>query len=251
MNKSYGHDHMEKRARVAYEENCRRVKQHNEHAQNGKYSFEIRANHLADMSQSTYLKHFTRLTGDIHPHSERAKASQKSADHEEMLGSVHRDYDDGSVVPDSLDWRQLGYRTHPKNQMTCGSCYAFSITSAIEAQVFRRTGKVVPLSVQQIVDCSSAMGNGGCRGGSLGTTLKYLKSTKGLMRSVDYPYESEVTFPFDKPSYYDDMKKKSVFHFSIDHLSIPCSNNVVSINLHWPWLISQEEQFYHIKMKMP
>lgn len=194
MNKSYGHDHMEKRAQTAYEANVRRVKEHNEHAQNGKYSFEIRANHLADLSQSAYLKHFTRLTGDIHPHSELAKSMPKDIEHEEMLGSVHRDFDDGSRVPDSLDWRQLGYRTQPKNQKTCGSCYAFSITSAVEAQVFRRTGKVVPLSVQQIVDCSNRVGNGGCRGGSLMASLKYLKSTKGMMRAVDYPYESEVKF---------------------------------------------------------
>lgn len=189
MNKSYEHDHMEKRARTAYQENCRRVKQHNEDAQNGKYSFEIRANHLADMSQSTYLKHFTRLIGDIHPHSPHANGSKHG---EELLGSVHQDFDDGSQVPDALDWRQLGYRTDAKNQATCGSCYAFSIASAVEAQIFRRTGKIVPLSVQQIVDCSSSAGNGGCRGGSLSTTIRYLKSTKGLMRLIDYPYKSEV-----------------------------------------------------------
>lgn len=195
MNKSYEHDHMHKRAQQAYEDNCRRIKQHNEDAQSGKYSFEIRANHLADLSQSTYLKHYTRLTGDIHPHSEQAKNdknAKNAEDHEEMLGSTHKDFDDGSKVPDSLDWRQLGYRTKPKNQRSCGSCYAFSITSAIEAQIFRRIGKIVPLSVQQVVDCSGSFGNAGCRGGSLGTTLKYLKSTKGLMRAIDYPYESEV-----------------------------------------------------------
>lgn len=181
---------METRARTAYEENCRRVEQHNEDARNGKYSFEIRANHLADLSHATYLKHFTRLTGDIHPHSPQANGSNSHG--EELLGAVHQDFDDGSEVPAALDWRQLGYRTGPENQATCGSCYAFSIASAVEAQIFRRTGKIVPLSVQQIVDCSCKMGNGACRGGSLATTIKYLKSTKGLMRAADYPYKSEV-----------------------------------------------------------
>lgn len=80
----------------------------------------------------------------------------------------------------------------PLNQGTCGSCYAFSVATSIQGQIFRRTGKMVPLSKQQIIDCSAAAGNGGCTGGSLRITLQYLKSTRGLMRSSDYPYAEEV-----------------------------------------------------------
>lgn len=95
-------------------------------------------------------------------------------------------------VPNSLDWRKKGFVTPPFNQDTCGSCYAFSIAQSIEGQVFKRTGKVLGLSEQQIVDCSIPYGNQGCTGGSLRNTLNYLKETGGLMRSMDYKYVSKV-----------------------------------------------------------
>lgn len=92
-----------------------------------------------------------------------------------------------------MDWRELGFKTKPKNQLTCGGCYAFSVATSIEAQIFRRTGKVVDLSPQQIIDCSVGKGNTGCHGGSLRATLKFLDTTRGLMRESDYSYASEVT----------------------------------------------------------
>lgn len=107
---------------------------------------------------------------------------------EEVVGSIF-----GGTLPASLDWRQKGFRTVEKNQKSCGSCYAFSIALSIEAQIFQRTGKLVELSEQQIIDCSIATGNHGCGGGSLRNTLKYLESTQGLMREKDYPYTATVS----------------------------------------------------------
>lgn len=52
---------------------------------------------------------------------------------------------------------------------------------------------MVSLSAQQIVDCSASAGNSGCSGGSLRITLRYLQASRGLMRNVDYPYESEAS----------------------------------------------------------
>lgn len=94
----------------------------------------------------------------------------------------------------ALDWREIGFRTTPKNQLTCGSCYAFSVATSIEAQIFRRTGVLEQLSAQQIVDCSIASGNRDCTGGVVRRSLKYLQLTKGLMREKDYPYMSEVIY---------------------------------------------------------
>lgn len=196
MNKSYDHDHMEDRARKAYEENARRIFEHNEAAQKGKFSFEIRANSMADLSQTAYLRRFLRLKESVHPDTvprNQNTSDVDDADRDSVLGSARHTNNDDYVVPDSLDWRKLGFRTGAFNQMTCGSCYAFSIATSIEGQIFKRTGRLVPLSVQQIVDCSASSGNSGCDGGSLRTTLRYLESTRGLMRSVDYPYESMVS----------------------------------------------------------
>lgn len=98
-----------------------------------------------------------------------------------------------AALPDSFDWRREGFVTAVNNQKSCGSCYAFSIAHCIQAQVFKRTGRIVPLSEQQIVDCSIKTGNHGCAGGSLRTTLKYVQKSGGLMREQDYPYVSAVS----------------------------------------------------------
>lgn len=100
---------------------------------------------------------------------------------------------DAEPLPESLDWREKGFVTTPRNQRSCGSCYAFSIAMSIEGQVFRRTGRLIELSEQQIVDCSTVLGNHGCGGGSLRNTLRYLESTQGIMRAEDYPYVSAVS----------------------------------------------------------
>nr|CAD7578702.1 unnamed protein product [Timema californicum] len=101
-------------------------------------------------------------------------------------------------IPEELDWRKKGFVTRSLNQLDCGSCYAFSIVTAIEGQLFKQTGQYTELRVclfayspQQIVDCSTTMGNYGCSGGSLRNTLRYLERSGGLMTASEYPYTAK------------------------------------------------------------
>ncbi|XP_022231264.2 procathepsin L isoform X2 [Drosophila obscura] len=177
-NKKYVRYFDEMRSFKAFQVNSKIIKDHNKNYMDGQTTFRLATNVMADMSTEGYLKSFLRLL----------KSQSNVADDNiaEIVGSPHN-----TKIPESLDWRRKGFTTPSQNQQSCGSCYAFSIAESIEGQIFKRTGQILNLSEQQIVDCSVSHGNQGCIGGSLRNTLKYLQSTGGIMRSDDYKYVSK------------------------------------------------------------
>lgn len=82
----------------------------------------------------------------------------------------------------SIDWYNKGVLTPIRNQGSCGGCYAFSTIASIESAYLIRNKLnywSINLSIQQIIDCSSAYGNYGCEGGWYQASFSYVKD-KGL-----------------------------------------------------------------------
>ncbi|XP_058795009.1 procathepsin L-like [Phymastichus coffea] len=161
--------------RQAWEDNLLKIYEHNMMAAAGHHNYTLRDNHIADLTASQYKREMVKLT----------PSTRREVSNDEMVAAV---LTDPHMIPNSLDWRERGFVTKPENQRDCGSCYAYSIAGVISGQIFKKIGRVVTVSEQQLVDCSTLTGNLGCSGGSLRNTLRYLERSKGIMTGDNYPY---------------------------------------------------------------
>lgn len=100
-------------------------------------------------------------------------------------------------LPAAFDWRAKGVVSGVKEQLECGSCYAFSAIGALESayqiQVGQGKGEKVvrEMSEQDIINCYSNEGKDGC---GLGYPHEVLNMSvyRGVMLASDRPYKARV-----------------------------------------------------------
>ncbi|KAF2295049.1 hypothetical protein GH714_031246 [Hevea brasiliensis] len=94
-------------------------------------------------------------------------------------------------LPTAVDWRKKGAVTPIKDQGKCGSCWAFSAVAAIEGINKIKTGKLVSLSEQELVDCDVDKDNQGCSGGYMEKAFAFVNKIGGLTTENNYPYNGK------------------------------------------------------------
>ena len=175
-----------------YIENKFKIEEHNRLAEEGRHSFFLKMNQFGDFLPSEIAARHG-LRRDL-------KSSQMK-----QLG-VSFIAPEGFEAPTEIDWRSKGAVTEVRDQGKCGSCYAMAVAGSLEGQHFRKTGKLVPLSVQQIVDCFNKFnhdGDDGCEGGAPKWTFEYIRDNKGIDTESSYPYVSGKTGVMQKECHFN------------------------------------------------
>ncbi|XP_050222092.1 senescence-specific cysteine protease SAG39-like [Mercurialis annua] len=90
-----------------------------------------------------------------------------------------------TAVPATIDWRKAGVVTPVKDQ---GSC-AVAATEGIKKL---KTGKLMSLSEQELVDRDITREYGGCDGGDMDNAFRYIIRDKGLTTEANYSYMSSL-----------------------------------------------------------
>ena len=153
----------EKYRERVFAENVAKIEAHN--AQNSGY--EMGVNQFTHLTQEEFVETFLGtviLTSDVA-------------------------VDESFVSVGDTNWVSAGAVTGVKNQGSCGSCWAFSATGAIESFWKISHGSLPSLSEQQLVDCSASYGNHACQGGLMDNAFKYARD-HGLTTEAAYPYKA-------------------------------------------------------------
>ncbi|XP_056335069.1 cathepsin S, ortholog 1 [Danio aesculapii] len=170
-NKTYSNTREERLRRGVWEQNLQDILLHNEAAAAGLHSYTLGLNQLSDMT----AEEVNDMNGLL----------------EEDFPDVNATFSPLSLqtLPQRVNWTEHGMVSPVQNQGPCGSCWAFSAVGSLEAQMKRRTAALVPLSAQNLLDCSVSLGNRGCKGGFLSRAFLYVIQNHGIDSSTFYPYE--------------------------------------------------------------
>merc|ERR1711909_103407 len=153
-------------------QNLERIAEHNIRYRNGEVTYTLGMNRFGDMTHPEFVARFNGY---------KSNGLAKKAGKTFMKPANFQ-------APASMDWRTEGYVTPVKDQGQCGSCWSFSSTGSLEGQHFRKTGQLVSLSEQNLVDCSTE--NLGCNGGDMQLAYDYIKANHGIDTEASYPYEA-------------------------------------------------------------
>ncbi|GFR15900.1 cathepsin L [Trichonephila clavata] len=156
--------------RRTFFENLISILKHNLDELKGLKSFKKGLNKYSDLTHQEYMKYLNgfKIMPDVIVNST------------DWIPLVNID------LPDQVDWREKGLVTPVKDQGMCGSCWAFSSTGSLEGQHMKKTGNLVSLSEQNLVDCVKE--NDGCSGGWMDSAFEQIKKENGIDTETSYPY---------------------------------------------------------------
>ena len=157
--------------RANYLSNQKLVDEHNAAADAGEHSFWLTTEGpLADLSLDEYRATLLSFGGGGVAGGAAAPAASAAA-----------------PPPDAFDWRDVPHVVgQVKNQLACGSCWAFSAVATMEGAWNYKTNSSNVFSEQQILDCE--IGPKACDGGFMYKAVEFVSTQGGIEPEKDYKY---------------------------------------------------------------
>ena len=169
---------------LLFEKNMKTIRETNSYLKQQNNSFTIDINKYADIidfdSDNTYDLMKQPITDKFRPEA-YFKIFQTPFPYLETIFSQNNNL--------TYNWNTTGLLSPVKNQGRCGSCWAFSATSALETFMRINGYNITRLSEQELVDCSKE--NYGCNGGLMDLAFDYIIKQNGLLSYDTYPYTAK------------------------------------------------------------
>ncbi|KAK3146914.1 hypothetical protein QOZ80_3BG0274940 [Eleusine coracana subsp. coracana] len=172
-NRSYPTEEEKQRRFEVYRQNMEHIEATN---RDGNLTYQLGENQFTDLTPEEFLDMYT-MKGPMHDEK-----------------PINASFSDGAAVdaPTSVDWRSQDAVTPIKNQGQCQSCWAFVTAATIESLNKIRTGRLVSLSEQELIDCDPY--DGGCNLGYFVNGYRWVIENGGLTTAANYPYQARRNY---------------------------------------------------------
>nr|CAD7193962.1 unnamed protein product [Timema douglasi] len=191
--KQYNNDEEESSRFQIFQENRNMIIEHNKLYEQGLVSFKMAVNKFADKTREERMKNKPTTR-----HSNVSRSSKvgrhSNVTRSSTVGRGSKVASSSTTIPPRsvyLNWVEEGYVTEVKDQGDCGAWWAFSAVAAVESQVRWSYPKLISLSEQNVIDCSSKYGLKGCDSGTLHHTFNYIL-IQGINPEAHYPYTGKL-----------------------------------------------------------
>ncbi|CAG9833885.1 unnamed protein product [Diabrotica balteata] len=168
--------HEEQTRFSVFQENLRKIEQHNARYKKGEVSYFLNITKFADWTKEEVQKFLKPL-----PKNQLAFKTVEQ-------NPVGADY------PTSFDWRDHGAVSEIQDQGLCLSGWAFAAAGAVEGRYAALKKELIALSSEELIDCSTYE-NPKCDKGGIAEYSYYYIQGSGLSSAEQYPYTATNSVP--------------------------------------------------------